>query len=258
MVTTHSNSNTAVAIFVVLGGSLLCYSAWDATTMDTTSAFKWVLLFGAIVAVQDVILLFWHHHAFASSELCRNTAHRIAAGMFADMHCDEHEQIAYNWFSLRLCKLFMMLIYDLVVGVDAHQDRACVRSIRDLSVRRGQLQIRGGRGGVWRPVVFLDHQTLHRVLPEHRITHTHPPTPMESKCTFEARPNDHIPTDNPARSNAHCSPSPCATGRCDTFGLLPCTSAAARLETTHWVTHLHLHTRTIFFYYKHAAIPSSV
>jgi hypothetical protein len=141
--------------------------------MDTNSAFKWVILVGAIVAVQDAILLFWHHHAFASSELCRNTVHRTAAGMFADIHCDEHEQIVYNWFSLRLCKLFMIPIYDLVVGVDTLQDRACVRSIRDVSVRRGQLQVRGRCGGVWRPIVFINHETLHRVLPECRLTHTH-------------------------------------------------------------------------------------
>lgn len=72
--------------------------------LSAASPVQWVLLFLGLMVVQDTVTLFINHRLFATSELCTNIDQRLAGGRFAEEHCYEHEQYAYNGFSIRHCK----------------------------------------------------------------------------------------------------------------------------------------------------------
>ena len=68
---------------------------------------QWVFIFFGLMILQDTVTLFINHRLFAASSLCTDINQRLSGGKFAEDHCYEHEQYAYNGFSIRHCKLLL-------------------------------------------------------------------------------------------------------------------------------------------------------
>lgn len=77
-----------------------------------------MLLFGVLMVVQDTIHLFIEHLKFAQLDLCRDATLRESGGKYADIHCDEHEAIVRNAYSISTwLSLFANANYKIVAAI---------------------------------------------------------------------------------------------------------------------------------------------
>lgn len=85
--------------------------------LSWASPRTYIVLFLALLILQDLLVVYYEHYRFTATDLCTISDQRHAGGRFAHEHCTYHEGIVYEWYSLRnLLYLFMEANYKWIAA----------------------------------------------------------------------------------------------------------------------------------------------